>query len=111
YRDLEPPLAFVYASSSGNGWLGVGWNLAGLSFIQRTSSGRGVPSYRDDDRFFLDGMELMSCTPSMQSPSCLYPASSGHRTYTTRIETFQRIAYDPAVDCWYVWTKTGAKLT
>jgi RHS repeat-associated protein len=115
YHGLEPNLGIVYNSNGGNGWLGVGWSLSGLSTIQRTSPGKGAPNYDNNDVFYLDGMELIPCTATtMQSPSCLYPASSHYISYTTKIESFQRIAFNPAwtgSGGWYVWTKTGTKMT
>jgi hypothetical protein len=50
----------------------------------------------------------------MQSPSCKYPASPNYIAYTTKIESFQRIAFNPAWTAsggWYIWTKTGTKMT
>jgi RHS repeat-associated protein len=113
YHGLEPNLRLTYNSQRGNGWLGVGWSLAGLSSIQRVSSGRGTPQYDNSDIFLLDGVELIPCTPGMQSPSCLYQASSAHKAYTTKIESYRRIALDPSTPggYWYVWDKTGTKRT
>ena len=116
YHGLEPRLGFVYNSNSGNSWLGVGWNLSGLSTIRRASPGQGAPNYDDNDVFYLDGMELIPCTETMQSPSCKYPASASpsYKAYTTKIESFQRIAFNSAwtgSGGWHVWTKTGTKMT
>ena len=43
YRGLEPKVALTYSSSAGNGFVGVGWNLAGVSFIDRGQPRRGAP--------------------------------------------------------------------
>jgi len=62
---LSPALAFVYSSNSGNGALGVGWGISGLSRIERCpstfASNAGNPrDVRGDtlDRFCLDGNQL-----------------------------------------------------
>ena len=113
YHGLEPQLQLSYHSQRGNGWLGVGWALSGLSAITRNSPGKGVPNYDNSDVFYLDGMELIPCTPGMQSPSCKYCASMDYQAYTTKIESFQRIALDVSTQGqpWYVWNKTGTKMT
>jgi hypothetical protein len=117
YHGLEPHLTLTYNSSSGNGFLGVGWNLSGLSRIERTSPGKGTPNYDSSDVYWLDGMELVPCQPGMQSPSCKdYPASPSYKPYTTKIESFQRIAYEPSDitsdrNRWHVWDKDGTERT
>ncbi|MBX3247859.1 MAG: hypothetical protein KF901_11825 [Myxococcales bacterium] len=57
---VEPSLGLSYASTSGNGPLGIGWNLS-TPFIVRQSD-RGLPRYQDatrwtpdEDRFFYNG--------------------------------------------------------
>jgi hypothetical protein len=62
---LTPQLGFVYSSNAGNGALGVGWGLSGLSRIERcpaiSASNAGAPrEVRGDtaDRFCLDGNQL-----------------------------------------------------
>src|SRR5690349_11584837 len=58
---MEPKLAVVYNSQAGNGLLGVGWNLEGLSAITRCpmtmaeDGVRGAVNYDANDRFCLDG--------------------------------------------------------
>ncbi|MBQ8959086.1 MAG: VCBS repeat-containing protein, partial [Bacteroidales bacterium] len=62
--EMQPSLSIVYNNQSGNGLLGWGWNLGGVSAITRT----GQTLYHDhtikgvdfnDDRFALDGQRLM----------------------------------------------------
>lgn len=62
--DMTPNLAVTYNSQAGNGLLGWGWNLSGLSSIVRT----GQTLYHDnnetavnfvDDRYVIDGKRLM----------------------------------------------------
>lgn len=43
FHGLEPRLAARYDSSGANGVIGVGWELAGMRFIERASPGRGAP--------------------------------------------------------------------
>jgi len=102
FRGLEPDLSLSYDSARGvrnmagtGAWLGVGWQIDGLSVIERVSgsavpasgqpklpSGRGVPAYgatgMPPDSFTLDGLELIACaelqTPS-SSPSCAAPVA------------------------------------
>jgi RHS repeat-associated protein len=67
---MQPNLAITYNSQSGNGLLGIGWNLSGLSAITRVNQNyfydnkiRGV-EFDYDDKFVLDGnrLELTSGT-------------------------------------------------
>ena len=63
---LEPSLSFVYGSRGGNGLLGMGWSLGGLSVIHRCpqteaqDGTRGGVHYDTDDRFCLDGQRLIA---------------------------------------------------
>jgi RHS repeat-associated protein len=112
FHGIEPRLALSYNSQSGNGFVGVGWGLAGFSTIQRAGRGRGAPSYNDTDLFFLDGMELIPCAPGSQSPSCTNPDDSGSGTYySTRIESFARIKRDTSANRWALWRKDGSRVT
>ncbi len=61
---VQPNLSIVYNSQSGNGLLGWGWNLGGLSAITRVGQTKyhdgnvcGV-SYDFHDRYALDGQRL-----------------------------------------------------
>jgi len=62
---VTPQLSFDYASQSGNGLLGQGWSLSGLSAITRCRQtlihdGKTNPiTWSKEDRFCLDGQRLM----------------------------------------------------
>lgn len=75
--EMTPSVSITYNSQSGNGLLGWGWNLSGLSSITRT----GKTVYHDgsagvmnfvDDRFMLDGQRLMLCDGSYGSNAAVY---------------------------------------
>ena len=62
---MQPHLSISYSSQAGNGILGVGWNIAGLSSINRNvrsmyydGISKGVVINKDD-AFYLDGMRLI----------------------------------------------------
>ena len=134
FRGLEPDLSLSYDSARGlrnispaGGILGVGWEVDGLSAIERISgtpvpaagtekqaSGRGVPAFGAAgfaaDSFALDGAELISCaeiqSPS-SSPSCAVPVASGKTAYTGRIESYQRIRQNVTDNSWEVTNRSG----
>lgn len=63
---MQPSLSLSYSSNGGNGLMGVGWAVSGLSRITRcgrtlASNGRtdGV-SFSSSDRFCLDGQRLVA---------------------------------------------------
>jgi RHS repeat-associated protein len=104
FRGLEPALAISYGSSAGNGWLGVGMTLEGLSTIERVSDTLGAPRGDATDLFLLDGERLLPCAVGSAAPSC---TSGG--THTTRRETFVRIAL--AGTTWTVTSPLGVVST
>ena len=62
---MHPDLSIVYNSQSGNGLLGWGWNLAGVSAITRVGPTMfhdlaTLPVDFENDRFALDGQRLMA---------------------------------------------------
>lgn len=85
---IQPDLALVYNSHSGYGLAGWGWDLAGISSIQRTGNtfyhdGKisGI-SFSDSDNLQLDGERLI-----LTSGNNLF----GNSTYRTEHESFNQI--------------------
>ncbi len=103
---MEPKLALSYSSRSGNGLLGVGWSLAGLSEIRlcpkTVMEDNATRSIRFDgaDPYCLDGARLVEI-------------ASGE--YRTRPDSFRRVRMagdDPiGTTHWLVETKDGLVLT
>jgi RHS repeat-associated protein len=106
-----PKLALSYHSRAGNGLLGVGWSLSGLSAIgwcPRTHAQDGYSNagrFNAADALCLDGNRLV-------------PQGTGsppERLYKTERETFARIigygAEDGIPDYFRVWAKDGMILT
>src|SRR5207245_2344255 len=62
---MQPKLALSYSSQAGNGLLGVGWIVSGLSSIDRCrrtiiQDGVGIGvTYDANDRYCLDGQRLV----------------------------------------------------
>lgn len=98
---LQPVLAINYDSQSGDGLLGLGFSLSGLSTITRCPATleqdgflAGI-TFTSSDRFCLDGQRLISI---------------GGSEYRTEIESFTKVvasgtASDPS--SFTAWTKSG----
>ena len=88
--DVEPKLSLSYNSQGGNGLLGVGWSLGGLSSISRCGQTiepdgqRTTIAFNSTDRFCLDGQRLMV------KGTATYGSVGAE--YRTEIESFQRVA-------------------
>jgi RHS repeat-associated protein len=108
FHEIEPQLALSYSSTGGNGFAGVGWDLAGVGVIERVSPGRGAPRYDASDIFALDGQELIACAAGSSSPSCT-TCPAGHACYSTRVESYVRIGFSAADNRWTVWRKDGVR--
>jgi hypothetical protein len=85
---LSPNLSLLYSSNSGQGVIGFGWQLSGLSAISR-----GPNSYYYDgvsqgidlsttDKFYIDGQRLVNTTYTYGDPNA---------QYQTDIDIFTRI--------------------
>ena len=105
---VAPKLALSFDSRGGNGLVGVGWSLSGLSSISwcpRTyaQDGFGEGAHFDGrSALCLGGMRLLPTTPPLSQPE---------REYVTEHQSFARIvAYgmqDHVPDYFKVWTKDG----
>ena len=86
---IEPQLSLVYNSQLGNGKLGLGWDIQGLSAIERigaTNAQDGFISnvnYGNDDRLIMDGQRLILTDGSR------YGANGS--VYHTEIETWSKV--------------------
>ncbi len=86
--DVQPALSLAYSSDAGNGLLGVGWTLSGLSTITRCARSkaqdnvRGAVNYDLNDRYCLDGQRLIA----------IVGADGANNTeYRTERENFSKI--------------------
>ncbi|MCG8694974.1 MAG: hypothetical protein MI806_27520, partial [Minwuiales bacterium] len=105
---MEPSLSLNFNSGAGNGLLGVGWSIGGLSVIHRcpqTFAQDGVVGqvgYGTKDRFCLDGKRLINVSGG-------YGADGTE--YRTEIDSFAKIiSHGAAVtgpDYFTVRTKSG----
>ena len=91
---MAPQLGLVYRSTGGNGWFGMGWDLEGFAYIERSSK-FGVPNYNDLDSYTLyingSSYELVRDIAN----------TTGRGYYHTKNETWMRINFDGIV-----WTVT-----
>jgi len=114
---MQPSLALSYSSQSGNGMMGLGWGLSGLSTITRCSqtiatdgASHGVDYDEFDatpnpdqlgDVFCLDGQRLIATSGTY---------GENNTEYRTEIDNFQKIvSYSTGKKPNYfkVWTSTG----
>lgn len=112
FHGLEPKLALTYSSQGPNGFVGVGWSLAGFSAITRTSPIYGVPRYDSSDEMVLDGQRLIPCVSGSFGASCSNPGgASGGQYYATKVESYQRVNFQQSTDTWTVWQTDGTRAT
>lgn len=104
FHGLEPRLSLNYSSEGRNGWIGVGWRLAGFSTIERVNAGRGTPKFDGNDKYLLDGQELVPCGTGSVSPSC---TSGGN--FSTTIESYLKIVFNSSNNSWTVFGKDGTR--
>ena len=101
---MTPQLALVYSSQGGNGLLGVGWSLTGLSGISRV----GTDLYHED---FIDGVDFDDNDKFALDGNRLILVNEETHEYRTEIETFSKIISHGSSmtnpDWFEVWTKDG----
>ncbi|MBA7570758.1 hypothetical protein ES708_12511 [subsurface metagenome] len=85
---MEPAIGINYNSQTGNGILGIGWNIGGISMITRTGSTRFHDNevkeirFNDEDRFILNGQRLEAVSGTYGNSDAIYH---------TEIESFSEI--------------------
>jgi len=105
---MQPSLSLNYSSQGGNGLLGMGWSLGGLSAISRCPATivqdgfKGGIKFDSNDRFCMDGQRLIAISGI---------AGADGTEYRTEINGFSKIiSYGQAGSgpaYWKVWTKSG----
>ena len=108
---VTPQLSLSYSSRAGNGLLGVGWSLGGLSTI--SWCGRTIAQDGRTDGGHFDGTDALCLNGSRLVP--ISPPFSPQREYRTEQETFTRIigyeTQNNVPDFFKVFTKDGKILT
>jgi hypothetical protein len=113
---MQPGFSLVYNSQAGNGVLGMGWLLSGISSIERCPATlaqdgfHGGVNHDPNDRFCLDGQRLIAISGTNGADGT---------EYRTEIDSFAKIVSYGAVaypgggygpEKFQVWTKGGAIL-
>src|SRR5262249_9343278 len=103
---MTPKLSLEYNSQSGNGLLGMGWSLGGLSSISRcprTTAQDGVAggvNFDANDRFCMDGQRLVVIGGT-------YGADGSE--YRTEIESFSKIVAHGTAGVGPAWFEVRTK--
>jgi len=109
---MQPNLSLSYNNRVGNGALGLGWKLNGLSVISRCPATRMQDGFIDgvdfdaNDRFCIDGQRLIAINGAYGADG------TGYRTEKdgfTRIISYSRRGSGP--EYFKAWTKSGQILT
>lgn len=107
-NDLAPALSIDYNPSNGNGLLGVGFQLSGLSAISRCPATQeldgfvGGVDYTANDRYCLGGQRLIAIRGKDGANGTEYRTET--ESYA-RIRSYGRTGNGPTY--WRVWDKSG----
>lgn len=111
FRGIEPDIDLAYDSSLGlragglfAGYVGVGWQVSGISDIVRISARQGAPAFDANDTFALDGTPLVACAAAASNPGC-----TAGGTHATRVESYRRVAFASADNSWTVTGRDGTR--
>ncbi|MBS1581432.1 MAG: VCBS repeat-containing protein [Bacteroidetes bacterium] len=92
---VQPQLALAYNSYGGDGLLGLGWSLAGLSMVQRVGSdnyhdgGINAPvKFTTADHFALDGQRLVNISGTYGTTAAVYDTEVAQYAYIKQVGTF-----------------------
>src|SRR5207245_10770095 len=110
-QGIQPQFAVSYNSSGGNGWMGMGWDLAQRAITIETRW--GVPRYHDTletETYMLEGEML---TPVAHRGALQQRNASGDKIFHTRVEgQFRKIVrhgISPSTYWWEVIDKNGVR--
>lgn len=108
---MEPSVSVNYNSQGGNGLLGYGWNISGISMITRTPPTRFYDGFLDavkfnkHDAFTWNGKRLIK----------IGGIGDGDTLYTTQAEGYTRIVASGSSGngplYWTITLKNGTKMT
>jgi hypothetical protein len=90
---VDPGLAVHFSRGSDQGYLGLHWRL-GTSMITRRGPLGGFATGTEDDRYFLDGRELIQLPSSLTIP--------GEQRYSPRDGGAEAVVYESAAGAWTV---------
>lgn len=123
---MEPNLSLSYTSGGGNGLLGLGWMINGISAVTRcpptwaTDRVRAGISFADHpavnrDRYCLDGQRLILTDAAGSRTVAQDTYGAGATEYRTERESFSRVRLlrtgaSGAPDGFRVWTTSGLVL-
>ena len=95
---MEPDIKLKYSSDNQNGWFGVGWEISGFAYIER-SSRMGAPNYDNSDTFSLniDGAYYELVRENSNT--------SGVGYYRTKSETWMKLYFSGS--SWELYTRDG----
>lgn len=114
FGDLKPNLSLEYSSQGGNGRLGVGWTLSGLSDITRCPANKaqegrfGKVLFDSNDRFCIDGEKLIAVSGVYGADKTEYRTE---RDGFSKITSFGTVAANGKNGPEYFVVKTKAGLT
>lgn len=99
-QGMMPSLAISYSSNSGNGWLGVDFDIVIPKITTYTTF--GVPDYDGQDRYLLNGSQLIAVSTSGDT-------TTYHERVEGAFQRIQRIGTDPSNYRFEVTDKLGVK--
>jgi RHS repeat-associated protein len=113
-RAVEPSLTLAYNSRRGNGSIGVGWSLQGLSVIMRCKRDIARDGYNtaitftQSDAFCLDGQRMVAY-PNASVPNITGLYGDPNTEYRTEIDQYARIISGPTDSLGPLWFKVERK--
>jgi len=113
---LEPSLSLSYSSRGGNGSVGVGWALSGMSAVSRCRpshfrDGEVRPiQFDDSDVYCLDGARLVEVADENAAPPSV-ECQARHKDFRTEPDSFARVVMcdwdNTGPLAWFVYGKGG----